>query len=593
MIQVNGLSKSYGARELIKNVSFVINPRERVALVGRNGHGKSTLFKLILGKESPDEGNISIPKNYTLGTLDQHINFTKETVLEECTQVLSEEEKFDSYKAESILMGLGFSTEDFKKSPSSFSGGYQVRINLCKSLLLNPSMLLLDEPTNYLDIVSLKWLTSFLKKFPGEVVVISHDQDFLNGVCTHTMGIHRKELRKVKGTTFHYYQQLEEAEEIYEQTRLNQERKAKEIQNFVDRFRAKATKASQAQSRLKELEKMEILEKLDDVSSMSLRFQYHPCPAKIIMNAENLSFGYKDGELLFKDLSFHVGKIDRIGVIGKNGKGKSTLLNVLANELTESSGKVSSHSEMLLGHFGQTNINRLTLENTIYNEIANENDSLSISDVRGICGAMMFSGDDADKKIKVLSGGERSRVMLGKILAKKTNLLFLDEPTNHLDIESIDVLSDELQKFKGAVVVVTHSEMLLRKVCNKLIIFHQGKAEYFPYGYDHFLEKIGWEEEEIKPRKVKKTTPVKGHNFNKENNEKKIQELTKKINEIEESIETLEKYQDVVSEKLSKASMEGDVKKIEDLSKTLSDIENKVEALFETLEDLVIQQDEL
>jgi ATP-binding cassette subfamily F protein 3 len=497
MIQLNNISKHFGVQVLFDDLNLLIGKGERIGFVGRNGSGKSTLFKIILGEMTADSGELNIPNGYKIGALDQHIHFTKPTVLEECVQVLSEDEQYDWWKAERILFGLGFSEEDLDKDPNSFSGGYQVRINLTKALVQNPNLLLLDEPTNYLDIVSLRWLRGFLRSFKGEVLIITHDREFMDSVATHTIGLTRKRLRKYKGDTAKFYEQVSVSDEIYEQTRLNQEKKKKELQGFVDRFGAKASKAAQAQSRAKQIEKMNTLEKLGDESTLGFKFHYKECPGKVILEADDLSFSYsgKACEDLFSNLSLNIGRHDRIGIIGKNGKGKSTLLNVLAGELKAREGKISSHPSISMGHFGQTNIERLHSDNTIQAEITESNPELSFAQVRKICGTMMFESDLANKKISVLSGGEKSRVMLGKILAHKSNLLLLDEPTNHLDMESIETLTSEIVNFKGAVVVVTHSELMLRAVATKLVIFHKGRAEFFDGTYDEFLEKIGWEVE--------------------------------------------------------------------------------------------------
>ena len=498
MIQLNDISKHFGAQALFDDLDLIIGKGERIGFVGRNGSGKSTLFKIILGELTPDAGEVKIPKGYRIGTLDQHIHFTKPTVLEECCQVLTEDEEYDWWKVERILFGLGFIEEDLDKDPASFSGGFQVRINLTKALVQNPDLLLLDEPTNYLDIVSLRWLRGFLRSFKGEVLLITHDRDFMDSVTTHTIGLTRKRLRKYKGNTTKFYEQVLVSDEIYEQTRMNQEKKKKELQKFVDRFGAKASKAAQAQSKAKQIEKLGTLSKLSDEHNLGFKFHYKNCPGKVLLETKGLSFSYTQDpeDDLFSNLSLSIGRHDRIGIIGKNGKGKSTLLNVLAGELEATTGSITSHPSLSMGHFGQTNIERLNVGNTVQIEITESNPDLTVSQVRKICGTMMFEGDLANKKISVLSGGERSRVMLGKILAHQSNLLLLDEPTNHLDMESIESLTSEIKNFKGAAIVVTHSELMLRSIANKLIIFHKGIAELFDGTYDEFLEKIGWETEE-------------------------------------------------------------------------------------------------
>ena len=263
MLKVSGLEKAYVGQEIFDNVSFVVNPGERIGLVGRNGHGKTTLFRMILGEEHPDAGVISVPKYYTIGHLSQHIRFTEDTVLKEgCLSLPVSEDGIDeSYKVETILMGLGFSVDDFNRNPAEFSGGYQVRLNLAKALVSEPNLLLLDEPTNYLDIISVRWLTRFLRNWKGELMLITHDRDFMDSVTTHTMGIHRFKVRKIAGPTQKLYEQILQEEEIHEKTRLNDQKKRSEVEDFINRFRAKATKASAVQSRIKALAKMDKLEK--------------------------------------------------------------------------------------------------------------------------------------------------------------------------------------------------------------------------------------------------------------------------------------------------------------------------------------------
>lgn len=587
MIQVNNLSKHFGEQVLFDAVNFQLGSRERVGLVGRNGSGKSTLFKIILKELNSDGGEISIPKGYKIGALSQHIHFTKETVKDECTQVLNPED-YNEFEAEKILFGLGFNDEDLKKDPKSFSGGYQIRINLAKVLLTGPDLLLLDEPTNYLDIVSMRWLRTFLKNFPGEIMLITHDRDFMDDVVTHTMGLHRQKLKKVKGDTAKFYEKIIEEEEIYEKTRENLDKKRKDMESFVERFKAKASKAKQAQSRMKQLEKMGSMDKLSQVESLGFKFRYIDCPSKQICHVSHLSFSYSgtDTDLLFHNLSFTIGKDDRVGIIGKNGKGKSTLLNVVAGLYNPNHGKVSFHPSMHMGHFGQTNINRLNLESTIVEEIQSENGDLSISGVRNICGTMMFEGDLANKKIKVLSGGERARVMLGKILAKPCNLLLLDEPTNHLDLESIESLTEEISNFEGAVLIVTHSEIMLRNIANKLIIFHNNNAEFFDGTYDEFLEKIGWETEEAKPKiKVKLSA-----NELKLKRAELVTERAKKQKPLKDKIENLEleitKNEGLLSRitaELNNATTIGDGQKLADFSHAVGKLNQMIDDLFEQL----------
>tara|TARA_B100001971_G_C18263908_1_gene589843 strand:+ start:1200 stop:3035 length:1836 start_codon:yes stop_codon:yes gene_type:complete len=591
MIQVTKVSKQFAGQVLFQDLSFNIAPGERVGLVGRNGSGKSTLFSLILGNQTPDEGEIQIPKGYRIGQLEQHIKFSEPTVLKECCLALEDEEKYDFHKAEKILSGLGFEESDFDKDPKSFSGGWQIRINLCKALLSGPDLLLLDEPTNYLDILSLRWLRSFLRSFSGEVIIITHDRDFMDSVTTHTMGIYRKKLKKIKGDTTKFYSQLAMEEEIYEKTRLNQEKKKEHLESFIERFGAKASKATQAQSKVKQLEKMETLEKLEGQASMGLRFSFKPCPGKELVRVSDLSFGYKEDEVLFRDLNFSIGSQDRIGIIGKNGKGKSTLLNVLAKELTPVTGEIKEHPSVSIGHFGQTNVIKLSSENTIAEEVGMANSDLSPTQVRSICGSLMFDGENADKKIKVLSGGEKNRVLLGTIVANASNLLLLDEPTNHLDMESIEILTEEVAKYPGAVAIVTHSEELLRRTVNRLIVFNRDGAQLFHGGYDEFLEKIGWEEEQeakeasSRPKLNKKELHAQRQTIIKER-AKICRPLEKERDRLEEEIMNLEVELGTWQSKLELASEAQESDKILESSQKVGELENKVQNNFTRMEEL-------
>ena len=585
MIQINNLSKSFGSRRLFDGVTLSLGSRERVGLVGRNGSGKSTLFKIILGQEGADTGEVVVPRGYKIEGLSQHISFTKGTLLEECTQMLRGEEQFDFYKAERILTGLGFSEDDFGLDPRTFSGGYQVRINLCKSLLNKPNLLLLDEPTNYLDIVSVRWLKGFLVSFPGEMMVITHDRNFMDDVTTHTAGILRGSCKKIRGGTDKYYAKVREEDDIYEKTRLNQEKKKKDMMENIERFRSKARRASQAQSKLKMIEKMETLERLEGEGSFDFSFRYKQCPAKTLAEIDGLSFGYGK-EALFSKLKFFINSRDRIGIIGKNGRGKSTLLNVLSGELGPVSGDIRFHPGVKVGHFGQTNVDRLHGENTVVQEIQESNEDLTLTEVGKIAGTMMFSGDDGKKKIKVLSGGERARVMLGKILAHPCNLLLLDEPTNHLDMESVESLREEIGRFPGACLLVAHDELMLRKLCNRLVVFHRGGAEFFRGGYDDFLQKIGWEEEGA-PTKPSKPKMSKRDRRNRRSEiigqrSRRCAPLEKKIHGCESAIARLESELEEKSAKLGEAAP-GDIGGI---SEKIGRIHKEIESRFWELEKL-------
>ncbi|MFA6142081.1 MAG: ABC-F family ATP-binding cassette domain-containing protein [Candidatus Omnitrophota bacterium] len=510
MISIKNLSKQYGTRVLFDDVSFDVLAGEKIGLVGRNGHGKTTLFRIITGEEDPDEGKVFKPNNYSIGYLGQHLNFTKPTVLEEGCQGLGPEDLGAEWKVEKVLSGLGFSEADFSRNPSEFSGGFQMRIALAKVLVSEPNMLLLDEPTNFLDIVSIRWLEKFLHSWKGELIVISHDRDLVDSVTTHIVGIHRGMVRKIKGPTGKYYAQLSKDEEVHERRRLEDEKKRKQMMEYINTFRAKASHARTVQSSIKKLEKMDKLDKLEEIRTLSFSFNYESFRAGQMMDVNDLTFSYDGKEpYLIKGLNFTVNNNDKICIIGKNGKGKTTLLKLLSGRLKPVMGSIKTHTAALPAYYEQANTADLNDDLTVEEEISSCKAFIDKSRVRGICGAMMFSGDDAEKKVKVLSGGERSRLLLGKLLVAPSNILFLDEPTHHLDIESCQAMMDAVRDFEGAALVVAHDEHFLNEVATKLIIFKDDRVFLYPGNYSEFLDSVGWEEDDgDKSSSMLQTPPI-------------------------------------------------------------------------------------
>jgi ATP-binding cassette subfamily F protein 3 len=493
MIRVENLYKSYGELNLFAGISFVLNPKEHLGIVGRNGHGKTTLFRMLLGKENPDSGSVIIPKNYRIGYVSQKLEFNHDTILTEAISALPESEENHHWKAEKIIAGLGFNPSEFQRHPKEFSGGYQVRLNLAKALISEPDLLLLDEPTNFLDITSIRWIERFLKNWPHEVMLITHDRSFMDNIVSHVMGIHRLTVRKIKGNTAKYYDQIAADEEVYEKTRLKDARRRKEIEQFITRFRAKARQANLVQSRIKTLQKMENKQKLEKLKLLDFSFNSSPFHARHMFSAQNLNFSYDAQKPLIRNFNITVAARERICVVGPNGRGKSTLLRLLAGELSPDSGQIKYHPAVEKGYFEQSSVKTLVDSRTVLDEII-----FSIPDgdqqrARNVCGAMMFSGDDALKKISVLSGGEKSRVMLGKLLVSSVNFLLLDEPTNHLDMESCDALLAAIDNFDGTVIIVTHNEMFLHALARRLIIFQNDRPVVFDGSYQRFLLKGGWQ----------------------------------------------------------------------------------------------------
>ena len=534
MLKIDKLVKSFDGKEVFNDISFILNDNEKVALIGRNGCGKSTLLKIINKDIEADSGSIVLSRNYTIGYLKQYINFTEKTILDEAMLSLPEHKKDNFWEVEQILQNVGFTMEDMEKSPDAFSGGWQIRLNLAKLLIGEPDLLLLDEPTNYLDIISVRWLKDFLKNWKGAVLVVSHDRQFLNDIITHTLIIHRGKSKKITGNIEDMYSQLAEEEDTYEKTRINEEKKRAKTQAFIDRFRYKATKAKQVQSKIKMLEKQDIKEKLSDIQNLEFDFTYKDIITnKPMVEVKDLTFGYDKDNILIKDFSFKVEKGDKICIIGRNGKGKTTLMKLINKELQPLSGSIDINNKVDIGYFGQMNIERLNLNNTIEQELWTIDEKMPRSNILNTAGVMMFTGDDYMKKINVLSGGEKSRVLLGKIILQPCNLLLLDEPTNHLDMESSIALINALNNFDGASITITHNEDFLNNLATKLIVFDNNKVFVFEGNYENFLKEVGWCEEE-QDKKEKNDKKDKNNKIDIiKNNTKKNKQLKDKLeNEI-------------------------------------------------------------
>ncbi len=596
MIGVENLYKSFASQVLFEGASFKLNPKERIGLVGLNGHGKTTLFRIIIGEESPDTGTISIPKNYRIGYVRQHLDFTKDSVLEEGMTGLTAQERDHYWKVEKVLAGLGFNKDDMQRHPSDFSGGFQVRLNLAKVLVSDPDLLLLDEPTNYLDITSIRWVERFLMNWPREMMLITHDRGLMDKLVTHTMGIYRKKVRKIAGITEKYYGQIAQEEEVHEKTRIKDERRRREVEQFIARFRAKARLANLVQSRIKTLAKTGKKEKLEKLKTLDFAFRSSSFLGKYVLSTQNLSFSYDHCKPLIKDFNITIRAGDRICVVGKNGKGKTTLLKLLAGVLSSQSGERILNPAVQKGFFEQTNIQSLVDTRTVEEEILYSHSDIDRQQARNICGAMLFEGDAAIKRIGVLSGGEKSRVLLGKLLATPLNLLLLDEPTNHLDLESCDALLAAIDSFSGTVVMVTHNEMFLKTLAERLIVFHNDEIQLFEGGYQRFLDKGGWEDEEdvllSGPEEnkednaciklSKKEIRRRRSEFNAERS-RILKPLEQRLYRIESDIERHEKTLAELHDAMQKATQAGDGSRITELSKSIHRCKADIERLYDEL----------
>ncbi len=599
MITIQNVTKSFGGNILFEDAGFKLNRKERIGLVGRNGKGKTTLFNIIAGYETTDKGDIKIPKNYRIGYVRQQIEFKEETLLKEGIRGLNHNEKESVWKVEKILVGLGFAQSDFNKDPYQFSGGFQIRLNLAKTLLSEPDLLLLDEPTNYLDITSIRWIEKFLNNWPRELILITHDRSFMDKVITQTVGIHRKKMRKIEGNTEKYYYQIAAEEEIYEKTRQNEEKKRREIQLFITRFRAKARLGGLVQSRVKTLAKQEKKDKLEAIKNLEFTFREKPIKCRYVMRAENISFGYDKGNPLIKNLDFSLSPNDKICIVGKNGKGKTTLLKILAKALKQREGKTTYNPNVQIGFYEQTNIVNLNPQRSVMEEILYAARDIDPQTARNIAGAMMFEQDAALKKIGILSGGEKARVILGKLLVTPLNLLLLDEPTNHLDMDSAGALLAALDNFNGAIIMATHNEMFLNAIAQKLIIFHDEKVFLFNGTYAEFLEKGGWNDEEngVKKPNFEKIMETQTEKIGKKELRKlrsdilaekiKISKpIQKKIVILEEEIDAAEKKITLINNQIIEASKKGEGIEIAKFSREAGLCKQIIEDRFQEYERL-------
>lgn len=607
MISVENLYVEFSATPLLEEVTFVINKRDRIALVGKNGAGKSTMLKILAGMQLPTSGNVAVPKDITIGYLPQVMILSDEhTVMEEAelafehifelqagiqrmNQELAERTDYDSesyhklidrfthenerflmmggtnYRAEieRTLMGLGFKREDFDRSTSEFSGGWRMRIELAKLLLRRPDVLLLDEPTNHLDIESIQWLENFLKSSANAVVLVSHDRAFINNVTTRTIEINCRRIYDYKVAYDQFVVLRKERREQQLRAYENQQKQIQDTEDFIERFRYKATKAVQVQSRIKQLEKIVPIE-VDEEDNSALRLKFPPAPrsGSYPVIAENLKKAY-GSHVVFHDVDLTINRGEKVAFVGKNGEGKSTLVKCIMGEI-DYEGKLTIGHNVMIGYFAQNQAQLLDENLTVFDTIDYVAQGDIRTKIRDILGAFMFGGEASDKKVKVLSGGERSRLAMIKLLLEPVNLLILDEPTNHLDMRSKDVLKDAIREFEGTVIVVSHDRDFLDGLVTKVYEFGGGVVKEHLGGIYDFLQKKKIEnlnELQRKPELSESPTaqndePAQvsenklSYEAQKELN-KKLRKLEKQVSDCEKEIEVLEKKIAVVEEQMT------------------------------------------
>ncbi len=546
MISVDGLTVEFGDRALFKDISFQINEKDRIALMGKNGAGKSTLLKILAGQRKPSRGSVSAPKDTVIAYLPQHL-MTEDgrTVYEEASQAfaplfamekriddlnrqLTERTDYDSpeyYKlieevsalsekyysidlthfeadVEKTLLGLGFKREDLQRQTSDFSGGWRMRIELAKMLLKNPDVLLLDEPTNHLDIDSIQWLEEFLISNGKAVVVISHDRTFVDNITTRTIEVTMGRIYDYK-VNYSKYLELRKDRRAQQQKAYDEQQKMiAETKDFIERFKGTYSKTLQVQSRVKMLEKLELIE-VDEEDTSALRLKFPPSPrsGSYPVIAQELSKYYGD-HLVFKEAGFTIQRGEKVAFVGRNGEGKSTLVKCIMGEITDYTGKLTLGHNVQIGYFAQNQASLLDEELTVFQTVDDVTPSELKSNTKNLLGAFMFSGDDINKKVKVLSGGERTRLAMIKLLLQPVNLLILDEPTNHLDLKTKDILKNALIDFDGTLIVVSHDRDFLNGLTQKVYEFGNGKVTEHLEDINGFLRKKKMENlREIESRK--------------------------------------------------------------------------------------------
>ncbi|MDY0281647.1 MAG: ABC-F family ATP-binding cassette domain-containing protein [Salinivirgaceae bacterium] len=651
MISVNQLTLRFGGFTLFENISFLINDRDRIGLVGRNGIGKTTLMKILDREMQSDEGTVSFPNNFTVGYLPQHLNFTdSKTVIEEVLTAFKEvndlenriaeasaeitertDYESDSYAklvdqltedtdryhilggdkriaaVEQTLKGLGFYASDFDRSTHEFSGGWRMRIELVKLILQKPDLLMLDEPTNHLDIEAIEWLELFLKDYPGAVFLISHDRRFLDSLTNRTIEIANKRVYDYPVPYSKYVDLMQERLETQQSAYDNQQKKLKDTTDFIERFRYKATKAVQVQSRIKALEKMDMIE-VDtfDQSSMNMKFPLAPRSGDIVVDGEGISVSYGDLNVL-NDVNLLIDRGEKVSFVGRNGEGKTTMVKMLLGQL-EGEGKLKLGHNVKVGYFAQNQNELLDPNLTVFETIDNMAVGEMRKKVRDILGSFLFSGEDIDKPVKVLSGGEKSRLALACMLLESVNLLILDEPTHHLDMISKNILKQALIQYNGSLIIVSHDRDFLDGLTYKVYEFKNKKIREHRGGIEVFLEKrrlerlqdlnstVKVDKSESNDTSTANTTSNKEMFGRRKEVDREIRKAQNKVTQIESEIHKLEDELEALKVKLSNPTDISDQKPFIRYNKVQKEMEHLSEQWMicsEEVEKLVQKKEEM
>lgn len=634
MIHIHDLSISFQGEFLFENIGFRLQAGDRVGLVGRNGAGKSTLLRIMAGEQEYDSGELAADRDIKIGFLKQEIDFKKgNTVLEEAynafTEIISFENQLEKIntelaertdydseyyhrlmtdltdiqhqyeihggyhyqgEAEKVLLGLGFQRSDFEKTTDTFSGGWRMRIELAKLLLQNNDLLLLDEPTNHLDIESILWLEDFLNTYPGAVMIVSHDRMFLDNVTNRTIEI---SLGKIYDFSHPYSKYIEYRKEMREQqlaAQKNQQKQIEQTEKLIDRFRAKATKASMAQSLIKKLDRMDRIEvDEDDTAVMALRFPVSQNPGRVVVEAENISKNYGENQVL-QGVNLQVARGDKIAFVGQNGQGKSTLAKIIVGEI-DHKGILKRGHNVEIGYFAQNQADYLDGNLTVEETLLEAADEKTRSRVRDILGSFLFRGEEVEKQVKVLSGGERNRLALAKLMVQPFNVLVMDEPTNHLDMLSKNVLKSALQNFEGSLILVSHDRDFLQGVAEKIYEFKNHTIKEYLGDIDFFLEQRKLQN--LREAEKRTVSPQKSRSGPSESfqNQKQIRTAKNRLSKVESSISKIEKEIEKLDQQLQKNYEETIAKpdffkNYEAKKNQLKDLMEEWEKLFEELESI-------
>lgn len=632
MLSISNLSYFIGGRPLYENANLHIKPKDKIGLVGQNGTGKSTLLKIINGDYQATTGEVQKAKDCTIGFLNQDLlSFQsdesilnvalaafKETLKlqDEIDEVLkkmetdySEEvinrlaflqDRFESNegytikaKAEEVLEGIGFQTSDLEKPLRTFSGGWRMRVMLAKLLLEKPSLLLLDEPTNHLDLPSIQWVENYLKNYEGAVVVVSHDQTFLDNCINTTVEVANQTLTSYPGNYSFYKEEKKIRMELQNNAYENQQQMIKQTERFIERFRAKATKSNQVQSRIKALDRLDrVNEVVNDEAFVNFKFKFSQKSGRDVVVLDHVSKAYGDLVIL-KNTTARIERGDKIALIGANGKGKSTLLRII-DGTEKLQGERSEGHNVIKAFFAQHQLEALTLDNEIMQEMAQAGSKKSEMELRGVLGCFLFSNEEVFKKIKVLSGGEKSRVALAKTLISEANFLLLDEPTNHLDFQSVNILIQALQQYEGTFITVSHDRHFIKGVANKIWYIEDKEIKEYPGSYDEYEF---WKSQQVEVKAVspvekteKKVQPIIPRNTPEILQAKKdLKRLEEQLSKIEKEIESLELLKSETEEKMADPEIYVDEIKAQKLQDSYQNIQNSLREVNSKWEELVDQ----